>query len=178
MEYKEFPKIDFFVLDEFYKLSAERDEERSDVLNNAFNYLVNTQNSRFYLLGPNIDGISDGFAEKYNAEFLKTNYSLVDNRTINLWSDEFGRSGAKKTAKENALFEMLWRLRNEQSIIYCSSPRRARYRAKQFCNYLDKRIEVTGPELSLVGWIRANVSPRWELIDCLNHRIGVHDGAL
>ncbi len=80
MEYLDLPQIDFFVIDEFYKLSAKRDDERSDVLNNAFNLLISKHKSKFYLLGPNIDGISEGFAEKYNAEFYKTNYSLVDNQ--------------------------------------------------------------------------------------------------
>ena len=75
MEYKDLPQIDFFVIDEFYKLSARRDDERSDILNNAF-YKLLQQNPvpQFYLLGPNIDNISEGFTDKYNAEFYKTNY--------------------------------------------------------------------------------------------------------
>jgi hypothetical protein len=40
MEYPNLPQIDFFVIDEFYKLSAKRDDERSDVLNNAFYKLL------------------------------------------------------------------------------------------------------------------------------------------
>ncbi len=68
MEYKNLPQIDFFVIDEFYKLDANRDE-RSHILNSAFNLLINKHKSKFYLLGPNIDKISEGFAQKYNAEF-------------------------------------------------------------------------------------------------------------
>jgi hypothetical protein len=41
---------------------------------------------QFYLLGPNIDGISEGFEEKDNAIFYKTNYSLVENKTIDIYS--------------------------------------------------------------------------------------------
>ncbi len=78
MEYQNLPQIDFFVIDEFYKLSAQRDDERSDVLNNAFYKLLQQAPApQFYLLGPNIDGISEGFAKKYNAIFYKTNYSLI-----------------------------------------------------------------------------------------------------
>ena len=62
MEYHELPHIDFLIIDEFYKLSATRDDERSDVLNNAFHLLLTRDNVKFYLLGPNIDGISEGFA--------------------------------------------------------------------------------------------------------------------
>ena len=61
MEYDKFPKIDFFVIDEFYKLSPKMDPARSDILNNAFNLLANDHGSRFYMLGPNIDEIPQGF---------------------------------------------------------------------------------------------------------------------
>lgn len=40
---------------------------------------------RFYLLGPNIDNISPGFLEKYNAVFYKTDYSLVYTETEDLY---------------------------------------------------------------------------------------------
>jgi hypothetical protein len=179
MEYPEFPKLDFFVMDEFYKLSAKRDEERSDVLNNAFNLLVNEHKCKFYLLGPSIDAISKGFAERYNAEFKQTSYSLVDNRTIDLFSEEFGKRGSKKLKKEDTLFDLLLNLKNEQTIIYCSSPMRVRYMARKFCDFLEKRnVKNRNGELSLCEWIRINIGEKWSLINCLNHGIGIHDGAL
>lgn len=179
MEYQSFPNIDFFVVDEFYKLSAKRDDERSDTLNNAFNLLVNKHESRFYLLGPNIEGISDGFAEKYNALFYKTNYSLVDCVTIDCYSDKYGKSGTKKKIKEEKLFELLLELKDEQTIIYCSSPNRARYLAVEFQKYLhNKGIVFSNPKLSIIKWIQINIYLKWNLISCLNNRIGVHDGAL
>ncbi|OOG78978.1 DEAD/DEAH box helicase, partial [Flavobacterium sp. A45] len=85
-EYQNFPLIEFLVIDEFYKLSAKRDDERADSLNNAFNYILKTFNSKFYLLGPNIDGISPGFVEKYNAIFYKTKSSLVDTKVIDIYT--------------------------------------------------------------------------------------------
>lgn len=178
MEYPGLPRIDFLVIDEFYKLSSKRDEERSDVLNNAFNMLLNKHNSRFYLLGPNIEDISKGFAEKYSAEFYKTNYSLVDNRVIDKSSENFGERGAKRTEKENALFDLLLELKDEQTIIYCSSPARVRYLSRKFCKRLEKKVERKSEELSIIEWIMKNVSENWSLVECLNHGIGIHDGAL
>ena len=179
MEYPLFPKIEFFVLDEFYKLSSRRDEERSDVINNSFNLLVNKYDAKFYLLGPNIDGISKGFAEKYNAVFYKTDYSLVDKRTIDLFSEEYGERGAKKLKKENALFDLLFKLKEEQTMIYCSSPERVEYLSRQFCKYLDeKQMDFSGEGIDLIEWIKENVGAEWGLIRCLNHKIGIHDGAL
>ena len=182
MEYSNLPKIDFFVIDEFYKLSAKRDDERSDVLNNAFYMLVNKHKSKFYLLGPNIDDISEGFAQKFDAEFYKTDYSLVDNQVIDCYSkykEQFGASGKKKLYKELKLFELLLSLKNEQTIIYCSSPSKARYYAIKFHDYLIvNNIKSQNKKLSIIEWIKENVGKHWSIIDCFNYGIGIHDGAL
>jgi replicative superfamily II helicase len=47
MEYSEFSAIDFFIIDEFYKLSPKMDPTRADILNNAFNLLANGHKSKF-----------------------------------------------------------------------------------------------------------------------------------
>ena len=65
MEYNDLPKIDFFILDEFYKISQKRADDRYEVLNNACNKILNFHKSRFYFLGPNIDEISHDFIRKY-----------------------------------------------------------------------------------------------------------------
>ncbi|APH14059.1 DEAD/DEAH box helicase family protein [Clostridium sporogenes] len=182
MEYKNLPKIDYFILDEFYKISAKRDDERSDALNNAINLLINKHKSKFYLLGPNIDGISPGFAERYNADFYKTNYSLVDTKSIDYYTeykDLYGCRGRKKEFKEQKLFELLYELRNEQSIIYCSSPARVRYLSVKFKNYLkEKEIKESREEIYLIEWIEKNINKNWSLVECLKYGIGIHDGAL
>ncbi|OQX20970.1 MAG: helicase [Candidatus Altiarchaeales archaeon A3] len=182
MEYSNLPKIDFLVIDEFYKLSAKRDDERFDVLNNALNLLLNKYKSGFYLLGPNIDGISEGFKEKYNAEFYKTDYSLVDNQVIDSYLEHNEKScGSKKNKedKENRLFNLLLKLQNEQTIIYCSSPARVRALSKKFQEFLkNKEILPESEELSIIEWIKKNVDERWGIIDCLKYGIGVHDAAL
>lgn len=181
-EYKEFPQIDFIIIDEFYKLSAKRDDERADSLNNAFNYIIKSYNSKFYLLGPNIDGISEGFTEKYNAIFYKTKSSLVDTKVINVYSqhkDEFDMPIKFKEYKENILFELLLHNKNEQSIIYCSSPSRVRYLSLKFCDFLIAKGEIDDTvELEIIEWIKINVSEDWSLIKLMNNKIGIHDGAL
>lgn len=182
MEYKGLPKIDFFIIDEFYKLSAKRDDERSDVLNNAANLLLNKHGSRFYLLGPNINKISDGFAKKYNAEFYSTNYSLVDNISVDVYLKHnalFGSRGVKKEYKEKVLFELLDELKLEQSLIYCSSPNRARNLAKKYLDYLiSKSQDKLKEQFELIAWVKENISDKWSLISCLEYGIAFHDGAL
>ncbi|MFN3882370.1 MAG: DEAD/DEAH box helicase [Nitrincola lacisaponensis] len=181
-EYRNFPDIDFLIIDEFYKLSSKRDDERSDSLNNAFRYVLEKFNPKFYLLGPNIEGISKGFAEKYNAIFYKTSYSLVGCDEIDIYQEhkgKFGAQGEKKKYKERVLFDLLYDLKEQNTIIYCSSPARARYLSAEFLKYLIKKSESPhNRDLSIIDWIETYVSKDWSLVDCLKYRIGVHDGAL
>jgi len=178
MEYFDMPTIDLLIIDEFYKLSANRDDERSDVLNNAFHMLLKRDNVKFYLLGPNIDKISDGFEEKYNAAFFKTDYSLVEQIVEEQFSSSFGVRGQKKKNKENALFNLLLELKEEQTMIYCSSPSKARYLSKKFLKFIKDKISLTTYDISLIEWIETNVHKNWILLDCLNYGIAFHDGAL
>jgi hypothetical protein len=180
MEYEEFPHIDLLIIDEFYKLSLRRKDERANILNNAFLRIINNYNSKFYLLGPNIDGITEGFAEKYNATFYKSSYSLVDCQVIDK-SDQLGRNLPKneiENRKMELLCELLYELRNEQTIIYCSNPSRARKYAKIYCKYLSEREGNAEINLPIVEWIEENVSKRWGLIEELKHEIAIHDGSL
>jgi len=180
-EYHHFNTIDFLVIDEFYKLSGKRDDERSSALNNAFYKIINEYKPQFYLLGPNIDGITPGFAEFFGAVFYKSNYSLVDSREINVYEKhKVGLSSKGKTEyKEKLLFELLSSLDNEQTIIYCSSPARVRIISKKFCQFL---VEKSTAELEysfpIIEWIEQNVSKDWSLINSLKYGIGIHDGAL
>lgn len=197
LEYIDLPDIEFFVIDEFYKLSFKRDDERASILNNALNLLLrsNTHGTqpRFYLLGPNVAGISEGFTEKYNAVFYKTNYSLVDTKVFDWYTpnkdvleklDKQTKDGkteraAAKAFKESLLFNKLLELNSEQTIIYCSSPARVRELANKFCFFLSQNRELTmESRLPLIDWIKTNIHEKWMLIECLNRAIGIHDGGL
>lgn len=181
LEYNHLPNIDFFVVDEFYKLSAKRDDERSDLLNNAIHTLLKKHRCTFMFLGPNIENISDGFAEAYNAEFYRTSYSLVANEEVDYYTkykDKFGRSGEKRLFKEQTLFELLYSLRNEQSLVFCSSPAKVRELSKKYVKFLIRNEAEEIEPLPLVEWVEKNIHKRWCLVECLNHKIGIHDGDL
>ena len=85
LEYPNMSHIDLLIIDEFYKLSKQREDNRANILNIAFLRLTKNPAYRFYLLGPNIDSISTGFLEKYDAVFYKTDYSLVYTETQDLY---------------------------------------------------------------------------------------------
>lgn len=177
-EYPSFPHIDFLIVDEFYKFSAKRDDERSFSLNIAFYKLWNSYSPRFYLLGPNIQGITSNFEEHFNAKFYQTNYKLVFCSEQNILTKK-GNPYVGKIKKEK-LFQLLLTKKDEQSLIYCSSPAKARKLAYEFYNYLSQYPE-TNPEpqyLPLVEWINVYIDPEWNLADCLKKQIAFHDGIL
>lgn len=182
LEYQLFTNIDFFVLDEFYKLSKKRDDERADVLNNAVHFVLKKYGCKFMLLGPNIDNISNGFTNRFNADFIKTKYTLVLNKEIPFYKQYegmFGNRGTKRKFKEKMLFELLVQLENEPTIIFCSSPNKVRKLAKSFMEYLiEMKTENALEKLPLIEWIDKNVSRHWSLSRLLKYAIGVHEGAL
>lgn len=175
-EYAHFTNVDFLVIDEFYKLSGRRDDERSSALNNAFYKILRNYRPQFYLLGPNIDNISEGFAERYGAVFYKSNYSLVDTNVINFYTEE---SKEKAEEREERLFKLLLSLSDQQTIIYCASPDRVRTLSNKFHKYIEANIDkpqyISFP---IIEWIEKNISKTWSLINVLKSGIGIHDAAL
>ena len=180
-EYEFTNNIDFLIIDEFYKLSGSRDDERSASLNNAFYKTYWKFKPQFYFLGPNIDDVSKGFLDFYKAEFYKSDFSLIDSRSINVYEEyknRFGQRGKKRDFTEKILFDLLIHLSNEQTIIYCSSPNRVRLLANKFTEYCKQNITNKKELFTLSEWIKMNISDKWMLLDALDYSIGIHDGTL
>lgn len=187
VEYEEFPKIDFLIIDEFYKLSMKRmDSVKDDVnnydrvnaLNNAFLKIYNSFSPQFYLLGPNTS-ISDRFKQRYNVEYINTSYSLVDSSIEDMTkSYDTGLSARKKeNAKKDALFDLLYeRLSNEQTLVFCSSPAHSRKLAAQYSDYLEEH-QPSERDLPICAWISESF-PKWSLNKYLRYGIGIHDASL
>ena len=185
-EYLLFPSLDILIIDEFYKLSAKRDDGRSYSLNNAFlSILKNYPKCQFYLLGPNIEGISNGFEEKYQAKFIAINTKLVSSEIHNVFEEypnQFGERGIKRQKKEEVLFELLSsELKNENTLVYCASPRKAHELSRKYTEYIKQRkgeiLHITENE-TLIEWLNKYVSKSWSLSDSLKYGVAVHDGTM
>ncbi|WP_153731823.1 DEAD/DEAH box helicase [Sporosarcina obsidiansis] len=179
LEFEGLPNINYCILDEFYKLSSLRDDERSDVLNIAMRKILKS-NPIFYFIGPNIDQIPEGFRERYNAKFYKTNYSLVNTEMVQV-DVEYQTTGVRKRAKEkeDKLFELLSNNRDEQSIVYVSSPQRAYTLANKYYAYLsDEGLLKDTQYLPICEWIEENLSREWGFNDLIKNYIGVHTGII
>jgi hypothetical protein len=82
-ESKHFPKIDFFVFDEFYKLSGQNEEDtRVPALNEAFYILYKRHRAQFYMLGPCVQKIFEGVEGNLKYEFVQTNFQTVYSEII------------------------------------------------------------------------------------------------
>lgn len=161
------PDVDFFVIDEFYKLSISNDGGRSTLLNQAFLRLCNT-GAQFYLLGPSIKSIPDIVKEKLNCKFLVEDFQTV---AVEL---HFLR---KKPNKNEALAKLLDEV-DGQTMIYCQSPASTR---KLMKSYLDIRnLEVTQDQelLEAAKWTSENYHDEWLVSIALRHGIGIHHGRL
>lgn len=175
LEYPCMPSVQLLILDEFYKLSNKRGDYRNNTLNTAFIRIMKNPGCRFYMLGPNIDEIPDGFAEKYNAVFYQTDFSMVMTEEVNLFESVKKQPGGK--VAEADLFSVLDGL-EEQTLIFCSSPRVARRLAFSYCEHIIASGSVEKQDLPLVEWIGQNLSYRWSLSSCLQYGIGIHDGSM
>lgn len=172
LEYQTFPPIDFFVIDEFYKLSLSRDDDRAISLNAAFYRLLKMTNL-FYLLGPVVNSVPESFISKYEFEWIKSNFCTV---AVN---QKFIDTSAG-IDKNFLLFQQLKDL-NSPTLIYCSSPEKATNLAIEFFEFTKNISKKKSPNIrgsDLSDWIREYIHRDWALPDLLDNGIGIHHGAI
>lgn len=172
VEYPSFPKIDFFIIDEFYKLSMSRDDDRAVTLNQAFHKLLK-QTNRFYLLGPVIKSIPISFQEKLNIGIRYTNFSTVAIDEIPVITSP----KATKEERKSVLFKLLSTL-DEPTLIYCSAPEKATTIADEFATFLKSDKNYKNANKDLIEWIDENINNKWSLINCLSKGVSFHNGIL
>ncbi|MCX7554000.1 helicase-related protein [Marinicella sp. S1101] len=181
VEYDKFPSIEFFVIDEFYKLSIDRDDDRAIALNQAFHRLLKFTN-KFYLLGPMIKNIPVNFKNKFELTWFPTEFATVAvDETSNIVEGKL-KVKEKKELKKLNLFNYLIS-QNEQTIVYCSAPNRTTNLALEFLQFLKENvIKVNNPYVEenndVIEWVKENINGKWSLNDALEFGIGFHHGAV
>jgi hypothetical protein len=181
VEYETFPSVDFFVVDEFYKLSLARDDERAATLNQALYRLLKMTN-HFYLLGPNINSISSEFTERHEAVWHRSDYATVSVDVDKVHEGKGWRERDKKSteAREEELFRLLLEL-HEPTIIYCSSPSKATGLADRFNSKFSKTKQTSSlakANMEIIDWIEENIHEQWCLARTLTGGIGFHHGQI
>jgi hypothetical protein len=157
------PELDLFVLDEFYKLADQ--DERGQILNQVF-YEMRQAGVQYYLLGPNVEGLSEEVPADLHEEFLRLDEPTVALRfhDVNFEED-----------REASLVDLCRNLESE-TLIYCQSPDSAHKTARMLLN-----AGVGEPEHLLdeaADWVAENFHPDWVIVEALRRGIGVHHGQL
>jgi hypothetical protein len=157
--------LDFFVIDEFYKLDPSHSDERSNQLNILLWQLLAT-GANFYMLGPNITSLTPETASGLRATFISTGFSTVATDVERIHSSNTNLPDDLAAACRDV---------GPGTLIFCSSPRRTRVVA----NWLMERGVGGGRDLeSASDWIGKTYHPDWVLGKALRQGIGIHHGRL
>ena len=165
-----FPKIDFFVIDEFYKISnnGTDNDKRVVALNEAFYFLFKKMKAQFYMLGPNIQTIGEGAQGYFNFEFISTDFNTVI-------TDQH-RYHVKTPEERIEKLIDLCKTIDGQTIIYCKSPGQVYTVAEAL---LDHEIQGETDNVDTVSeWISDAFHPDWVLSKGIKQGIGIHVGPL
>lgn len=180
VEYSHFQTIDFFVIDEFYKLSLTRDDDRAVALNQALYKLLKFTN-KFYMLGPNIKSIPISFSSRFELVWFPTDFATVAVDEVSMEISAKLKANEKKRLKTQRLFDLLVSS-SDQTLIYCSSPNRATSLGLEFIQYLEEHLIQPDIPVELNAdmneWINRNIHPKWSLSEALKLGIAFHHGAL
>ncbi len=164
-----FPKIDFFVVDEFYKIGGQNEEDRRVIaLNEAFYLLYKEHKAQFYMLGPNIQAISEGADKRFNFEFVSTDFNTVIVETIPIHAP----------GKEERYLKLVDICKNitQSTLIYCKSISQL-YKVAE--HLVDGDIHSNSSACdNAADWLATEFHPDWILPRALELGIGLHYGPL
>lgn len=159
--------VNFFVIDEFYKLAPSREDgQRSANLNQAF-YILAKTGAQFYMLGPSIQGITEQNHLNIELRFIhEPNYHTV--------ATEVHRLRFAENPFDSLI--QLCRQLDTPTIIFCRSPNRASDVAKQLTlGGIGTDVNV---EPEMCDWIDKHIHPEWHFRTALARGIGIHHGRI
>jgi hypothetical protein len=165
LEIPEIPPIDFFMIDEFYKLSGPAGDARSTLLNLAWNQLRAT-GAQYYLIGPNIDGLDDRVSDELHERLIVSEFKTVA-------VDVEDRSEV-----EDQLADLLHLLSEEidsSTLVFTGSPKKADDLARDIASVLPP---TAGFANEVADWIAENYDVGWNLVDTLRSGVAIHSGPL
>lgn len=158
-------KIDFFVLDEFYKLDLRGEDERAVDLNLAFHRLTSA-GAQFYLIGPHVEEVR-GIKSQFDFVFIPSTFSTVALDVVTFGLPKDGDERPKK------LVELARQLKTP-TLVYCQSPSKAAEAALALLSSGDfsQREETS----DAVDWLEQEFPQEWIVTQALRHGLGIHHG--
>ncbi len=174
LEFDHIPRPDFFVIDEFYKLSPTVNKDQSRTfddrivaLNHTFFDLCRTA-SQFLMIGPNIEAVESGSRNEIHFKFIKTDFNTVYAKIEN-YRKTIGES-------DEDLCVRVCRMIHGQTLVYCKSPGSVLSLSSRLCNEFpetkDRKL------LDFADWVSENYGRDWAFANALRHGIGAHHARL
>jgi hypothetical protein len=169
LERELFQLVELVVIDEFYKLSPRKkagkeEDARCARLNEVLYRAVKAQ-KQFYLLGPNILGISDKASKKLKFDNYHEDYRTVVSEVHDV------NPGADRLKTLAELCQTL----TDPTIIFCSSPGSATEVVQALIPTLSPDANVSS---DAANWVAANYHADWHFVKALRKGIGVHHGRI
>jgi hypothetical protein len=155
-------RLDLTVVDEFYKLDPNRDDERSVTLNAAV-YKLLRRSQQFFFLGPNIDNIRMSTEGRWDFEFLRTRFSTVAVDTQDL---------SNTPDKGEKLVEAMRDSDNWPCLVFVSSPDKA----NQLSALAAAKLSVSDESAGFADWLEHYVGAKSSLVPAVRFGFGVHHG--
>ena len=168
--------IDFFVIDEFYKLAFQQrasgkidyENERVIELNIALSKLLRAS-KQFYMTGPFINSVTGLASLGFEYTFISSDFN-----TVALDVESFDLSPNDEEGKEEAVLSIADLCRGEATIIYCKSSAVAGGVARSLVKY-GFGTEFHSPHLD---WVAQEYDSDWDYCVALRSGIGLHFGGL
>ncbi|WP_405077730.1 DEAD/DEAH box helicase [Pectobacterium versatile] len=173
--------VDFFVMDEIYKVDYKLDDDRFRVFADIL-YRLTKSGADLYLIGPYISDFSQGFRNKFGIKMLKYDVEIVQKDYYEL--DSITRRGNHDIEGVNVKiigdrYKNLKRITSNEKIdgkylIYRYQKQYVEELAEKFISELkDKNYNK-----NLVDYLESNISKNWSLVQCLKKGVAFHHGAM
>ena len=162
-------EVDFFVIDEFYKLQIDPrhdDDSRGVLLNQAFYQLVKKA-KQFYMLGPNIHDLPKGFGKNFRCTFIRTDFSTVAADTYKVPEGDSDEDRIKN------LIPML----HGPTLVFSGSVKKVRSIARGISE-CRREHRCSSVLRNAIDWMAENFHPEWGVVEALRCGVGVHHGRL
>lgn len=164
------PKIDFFIIDEFYKASVQFDSDRAPALIKCLLQFSDKSKQRYYL-APNISSLVDNPFTK-GMDFHYSNYNTVYLKTKSYYSNIINHPDQKAII----LFDIL-KEHPGKTLVYAGTFTEINKLKDAYLS--NGLVRGTSPLLdSFSKWLADNYQSVWYLSDLAKKGIGMHNGRL
>lgn len=163
--------IDFLVVDEVYKLDVNLNDDRTLILNMAYQVLAHRA-KKYVLLAPFISGVSNIDRLEKKPVFIASEFSPVINQEIivDVVNDKHRFFECQKL--------LTGKLNGKKTLVYFPSPKEINNYISEYIDLENDKIGITEDALDFIDWASKEIHEDWSIIKALRKGYVVHHGQL